>query len=275
MTPPLKWHGGKHYLAKDLIALMPQHLHYVEPYFGGGAVLLAKDPEGVSEVVNDLDGRLTNFWRCLACPLSFGEFQRLADALPFCEQFWEEAKEKLEKPCNAKGTICINCALAFFACCRQSMSGRMRSFSPITRRRTRSGMNEQASAWIGCVEGLAEVHQRLRRVVITGPRDALDVIRQQDGSSTLFYCDPPYMHTTRNGHTPKDYAHEMSDQQHLDLLSTLGLIEGKFLLSGYATELYTAAATKYGWTLHTFQLPNNAAWAAEKRRMTECVWTNF
>ncbi len=75
VTPPLKWHGGKHYLASRIVGLMPRHLHYVEPFFGGGAVLLARDPndpslwlpphKGVSEVVNDINGRLVNFWRVL------------------------------------------------------------------------------------------------------------------------------------------------------------------------------------------------------------------
>ena len=70
LTPPLKWHGGKHYVAPRVIELMPPHLHYVEPYFGGGQVLFARDvadrrlwwtgltsdgrkPDGVSEVIND------------------------------------------------------------------------------------------------------------------------------------------------------------------------------------------------------------------------------
>ena len=79
MTPPLKWWGGKHYLAKNIIRLMPRHLHYVEPYAGGLAVLLEKDPfdpllcwgekgyeQGVSEVVNDIHCELTNFWRATA-----------------------------------------------------------------------------------------------------------------------------------------------------------------------------------------------------------------
>jgi DNA adenine methylase len=48
LDPPLKWHGGKHYLARRIVALMPCHLHYVEPFFGGGAVLLARDPEDES-----------------------------------------------------------------------------------------------------------------------------------------------------------------------------------------------------------------------------------
>jgi DNA adenine methylase len=42
LAPPLKWHGGKHYLTPHFLALMPPHLHYVEPYFGGGQVLFAQ-----------------------------------------------------------------------------------------------------------------------------------------------------------------------------------------------------------------------------------------
>jgi DNA adenine methylase len=62
---PLKWHGGKHYLARRFVAQMPPHRHSVEPFAGGLAVLRTRDHEGVSEVANDLDGRLTNFWRVL------------------------------------------------------------------------------------------------------------------------------------------------------------------------------------------------------------------
>ena len=55
VASPLKWHGGKSYLAGRIVAMMPAHTHYVEPYAGGLSVLLAKEPEGVSEVVTDLD----------------------------------------------------------------------------------------------------------------------------------------------------------------------------------------------------------------------------
>ena len=62
---PIKWHGGKSYLADKIISLMPEHVHYVEPYFGGGFVLFRKACEGVSEVVNDLNSELTTFWDVL------------------------------------------------------------------------------------------------------------------------------------------------------------------------------------------------------------------
>src|SRR5215213_9321604 len=70
---PLKWHGGKAYLASKIVAMMPSHLHYVEPFAGGLSVLLAKDPEGVSEVVNDLNGGLSNFWHVLRDDARFAE----------------------------------------------------------------------------------------------------------------------------------------------------------------------------------------------------------
>ena len=45
ITPPLKWHGGKRYVAPEVLRRMPPHLHYVEPFFGGGQVLFARDPD--------------------------------------------------------------------------------------------------------------------------------------------------------------------------------------------------------------------------------------
>jgi len=42
--------------------------------------------------------------------------------------------------------------------CRQSLAGRMDAFAPLSRRRTRRGMNEQCSAWWNAVEGLPAVH---------------------------------------------------------------------------------------------------------------------
>jgi hypothetical protein len=71
LSAPLKWHGGKSYLADWIISQLPAHVHYVETYAGGLAVLLAKDPEGVSEVVNDVDGELTTFWSVLKDDVSF------------------------------------------------------------------------------------------------------------------------------------------------------------------------------------------------------------
>ena len=44
LTPPLKWHGGKNYMARHVLERTPRHLRYVEPYFGAGQVFFARDP---------------------------------------------------------------------------------------------------------------------------------------------------------------------------------------------------------------------------------------
>ena len=277
VSPPLKWHGGKHYLAAKIISKMPARckkpndpdindpgwLHYCEPYFGGGSVLLANDPAGISEVVNDLDGRLTNFWRVLQGEDSFSRFARVLSAMPFSEAEWELSSE-------SNGADPVADAVRFFVRCRQSLAGRMDGFAPLSRMRTRRGMNEQASAWQNAVVGLADVHARLKRVSILN-RDALDVIRQQDGSRTLFYLDPPYLSETR---TADDvYAFEMCVKQHEALLETILGCQGRVMLSGYRSELYDRRIRD--WTRHEFSLPNQAASGKKKRRMIEVVWCNF
>jgi len=266
---PLKWHGGKGAfngkLARWIVGLMPPHLHYVEPYFGGGAVLLAKNPEGVSEVVNDLDGNLLNFWKVMADEAAFSQFHRKAQATPFSEAHWQEA-QVTEDVAPA-----VDRAVSFFIRCRQSLAGRMDTFAPITRNRTRRGMNEQASAWLTAVDGLPAVHERLKRVVIVGPKDATEVIQQQDGSNTCFYLDPPYLDETRTA--PQVYRHEMTRDQHAELLDVVKAVKGKVLLSGYDSALYQERLAD--WNRHAFELPNNAASGATKRKMTEVVWCNF
>jgi DNA adenine methylase len=268
---PLKFHGGKVYIASKIVELMPPHLHYVEPYAGGLSVLLTKNPEGVSEVANDINRNLTNFWETLRDPDRFEQFRRLVEATPFSELEWCQSRDWLLSYGDAEG-VQIPRAVNFFILCRQSLAGRMRSFTGVTKTRTRRGMNNEVSAWLTAIEGLPAVHERLKRVLILN-RPAIDVIHWQDAQTTLFYLDPPYVHETRA--TTGEYAHEMTEDQHAELLATLATIKGKFLLSGYRCPLYDAAATRWRWTRHDFELPNNAAGGKEKRRMVESLWCNF
>src|SRR6059036_2058140 len=60
----MAYFGGKTLMADRIVALLPTHAHYVEPYAGSLAVLLAKKPSRM-ETVNDLDGQLMTFWRVL------------------------------------------------------------------------------------------------------------------------------------------------------------------------------------------------------------------
>lgn len=273
MTGPLKWHGGKHYLASKIVALMPHHAHFVEPYAGGLAVLLAKPCLG-SEVVNDLNTDLTNFWRVLQEEELFARFQRRLEATPFSEIEWRDAGRHLEngdKPQNGLSADSVDRAVRFFVFCRQSMAGRCRDFAPLTRNRIRRGMNEQASAWLSAVEGLPAVHERLKRVVVLS-RPALEVIQSQDGPETLLYLDPPYLPECRADQRFWGEL-DMPESAHQELLACIQKLQGKVMISAYRSAMYDSALA--GWTRHLFRPPNNASGGPIKSRVTEVVWCNF
>ncbi len=291
LTQPLKWHGGKSYLADWIISLMPKHLHYVEPYAGGLAVLLAKDPNdpkydwvtgnsqfrGTSEVVNDLNGELTNFWRVLQDGILFPTFQKLLSVTPFSQTEFDDAEDKMQ-PIFPDKMHDVFAAVNFFVRCRQSRAGGFKSFTTLSRNRTRRGMNEQASAWLNAIDGLPAVHDRLKRVVILHD-DALKVIRQQDGPKTLFYLDPPYVHSTRSPGATKAYEYEMSDDDHRALCDAVtgtftAQIKGKVMLSGHDNEMYDVVLVRqHGWARHDKLIDNKLS--DDRLPVIESVWTNF
>ena len=266
LSVPLKWHGGKTYLAPWIIAHMPPHLHYVEPFAGGLAVLLAKEYEGVSEVVNDLDGHLMNFWRVLASEKTFADFVRIVEATPFSQEVFRNA-EAIGDADNF-----VERAVQFFVRCRQSRQGLRKDFATLSKNRTRRKMNEQVSSWLTAVEGLAEVHDRVKRVVMLND-DAVAIIKREDSPNTLFYLDPPYVHETRI--TTHDYSQEMTEHDHACLLAALGDIGGMFLLSGYQSAMYDDAATLNDWYRVEREIDCKASGAKGKPKRKECLWMNY
>jgi DNA adenine methylase len=265
--PPLKWWGGKWPLASRIHALAPPHTHRVHAFGGALGELWGWPHIGVSEVVNDLDLRLTNFWRVLQDPSCFRKFRRIVQAIPFSQLEWCERRHQLLPVFEPPD---INQAVAFFVACRMSRAGCCDSFAPLSRTRTRRGMNEQASAWISAVDGLTAVHTRLRSVVVVR-QDALTLIPHEDSKQTLFYLDPPYLPSTRSESQSFDF--ELSAEQHEQLLDLLLRVCGKVILSAYRSELYDQKLAN--WRVVQWDRANSAASGREKRRVTEVVYLNY
>ncbi|ASM76454.1 Site-specific DNA methylase [Vitreoscilla filiformis] len=78
------------------------------------------------------------------------------------------------------------------------------------------------------------VRRRLQGVVIEC-RDALAVIKAQDTPQTLHFVDPPYVPSTRSD---TGYRHELTTQQHVELLEVLLGCKGMVVLAGYPSALY-------------------------------------
>jgi DNA adenine methylase len=273
---PLRYFGGKHYLASRIVSLLPRHRVYVEPFCGAAWVLFAKRPSPV-ETINDIDGEVVNFFRVLRDPALFQEFHRVVALTPFSRQEHADARSKL-----GRGNE-VERAVSFFVTARQSFSGRVEAGGwRYSRADPSRGMASAVADYLGAIDGLPQAHARLMRVQIEND-DALSVIRRYDTPETLFYCDPPYPATTRRS---GGYRHEMAEAEHERLLTALVAVEGKVILSSYPNDLYNSILGGAGWDCTQVQVPCHAAGRTRgtgllgdgacdlNQRRIEVIWRN-
>lgn len=261
MRPLVKRHGGKAYLARRIIALFPPHRTYVEPFLGGGSILLNK-PKSEREIAGDLDADLVWLWGCVqgrTCELNY-----VLRQIPYTEQAWlgwTTDKEVDKDP--------IDRAAAFLVRSRFSRGGLGKTFAWSDR--LRGGQPGDANSWDTIRSEITAIAERIRDVdFVCG--NALGLIAATTGPGTLIYCDPPYLHETRTAR--KAYDHEMTADDHHDLIAALKRAEergSKVFLSGYRSELYDRCIPP-SWTLHTFEMANHSGQSKTKQRRIECVW---
>ncbi len=65
LRAPFPWFGGKSAIADVVWKRFGEPVNYVEPFFGSGAVLLARPRIGKTETINDKDHYVANFWRAV------------------------------------------------------------------------------------------------------------------------------------------------------------------------------------------------------------------
>lgn len=197
------WYGGKFSHLDWLLPLLPECHHYCEPFAGSAAVLLNRAPSPV-ETYNDIDGDVVNFFRVLRDEPE--ELMRVISLTPFSREEFHLAIYG-----DTEGVSAVELARRFFVRARQTRTGLAQTATlgrwANCKDTSRAGMSGVVSRWLGGVEGLPELAERLLRVQIEN-RPAIDVIRLYDGPNTLFYCDPPYVHTTRGD--AKAYGFEMN-----------------------------------------------------------------
>jgi DNA adenine methylase len=259
LRSPLKWHGGKSYLARRIIALVPPARAFAEHYAGGMSVGLNLGPVPW-HLANDLDPELMGFWRSLQ-NRNRCEFLEAIRDQPYSEAAFRRAVDHCRRPGDA---------LAFLVRNRMSRGGLGRSFA--WSERTRGGRPGDLNAWETFKAELPAIVARLAPIRLTC-RDALESIRAVDdahGPDVVHYCDPPYLPSTRS--RPRAYSREMTVEQHQAMLATLRGVRGAVLLSGYRSELYDRELA--GWHRAEFDMPNHSGQGRAKQRRVECVWSN-
>lgn len=264
------WYGGKYSHLNWLLPLLPRAPHYCEPFGGSAAVLVNREPSPV-ETYNDIDGQVVNFFRVLR-----DQKEALIEAIgltPFSKEEFRRAVDEPEEKLSE-----LERARRFFIRARQVRTGLAQTASEgrwahcvLT---SRAGMAGAVSRWLGSVEGLAEIAQRLLRVQIENDA-AIQVIRRYDSPDTLFYCDPPYVHASRAD--TNAYAFEMSDAEHRELAEVLHQVQGKVALSGYHCELMDELYGDWTWTAAPTKKAHstNTGASNNKQDRTEILWVNY
>lgn len=224
-TPPLKYLGAKWMLADWIVAQMPPHKVYVEPFSGSAAVFFRKTPVEI-ETLNDLDRNVVNFFRVLRDRPE--ELIRAIDLTPYARDEYEQGYQPADDP--------IEQARRFYVASFQTFGATMIQRSG-WRREVKLGRGSSLVSDWSRLDGLMAAARALKMAQIEN-RPALDIIREYDSPDTLFYVDPPYVMKTRSGGGKNRYVHEMSDDDHRELASTLHDLRGMVIISGYPSALY-------------------------------------
>jgi DNA adenine methylase len=244
-------------MASRIVSRFPYHRTYVEPFGGGGAVLLYKE-RSHTEIYNDLDDDIVNLFYIVR-----DRGKELSEKLrytPYARKELDLAFQKTDDPLERARRLLIRSMLGRSpsAVNIETAHSTFRTRQPLVRK-------VMANVWADFPKRIRDICSRLQGVVIEN-KDAFELIKQFDAESTLFYVDPPYMFKTRDAGT--DYKYELADSKHEELSNLLKSVKGRVVLSGYASEEYE---TWYaGWRREEFE-----SYADGGCKRIEVIWTNF
>lgn len=259
------WYGGKFSHLDWLLPLLPPSHHYCEPFAGSGAVLLNREPSPI-ETYNDIDGEVVNFFRVLRDRPD--ELARAIALTPFSREEYHRAIYG-----SVNGINEVERARRFYIRARQTRTGLAQTASlgrwANCKDTSRAGMSGVVSRWLGGVDALDAIAQRLIRVQIEN-RPAIDVIKLYDSPGTLFYCDPPYLHATRGD--AKAYGFEMDESQHREFAEVANNCKGKVAVSGYDHPLMDELFPLGHWFK---TLGADRTIHSTKGMRQEILWTNY
>ncbi|WP_299945955.1 DNA adenine methylase [uncultured Microbulbifer sp.] len=258
-APVIRYHGGKFRLAPWIVGFFPPHQLYTEAY-GGAAGVLMRKVRSHGEVYNDLDEDIANLFRVLQQPDSNARLRELLVLTPYArsefELSWEETTDPVER---ARRTV-IRAHLGFgSAGATKNSTG----FRIDTRRRYSTAMQ----VWSRYPDNLVGVLDRLQGVLIEN-RPAIEILEQHDSNDSLHFVDPPYLHETRKMGYGACYRHEMTRDDHRELLSALCNLAGMVVLNGYDSDLYQEALPD--WRMYTKQVAASGGRGSVRR--TEVLW---
>lgn len=262
----LRYFGGKWKIAPWIIDHFPPHDFYVEPFGGGASVLLQKVPAKHGEVYNDKDKEIVNFFQVardhsggLQIALMLTPYAE--DELIACDQLDGAVEGDMIE--LARRT----CVKAFMSIGSDGIVRPQKGFRFGIRGK---GNKPAAYDWMNYHKRIPALANRLRGVM-TLNRDAIEVCKKFDGSGTLHYLDPPYVHSTRKDSYKSNYMHEMTDSDHRRFIQEVQELEGMVIISGYENKIYDVGLKGWGKEMVETYTSNIHEGSAKAK---ECIWMN-
>ena len=259
MNAVLKYPGAKWSIADWIISHFPEHRSYLEPFFGSGAVLFTKDRSSI-ETVNDLDGDVVNFFEwCRRDP------ERLAHEIhwtPYARQTFDAAFERRSTETDPFRRAVDFCTYMLMGYGYRTTGEKVGWKNDIQGRQAAYA----ARHWATEPEHILAAAERLRGVQIEN-RPAAKLIPRFNYPNVLIYADPPYVIESRSCKR-KQYNHEMTDDDHVELLDLLKAHKGPVVISGYDSPLYADA-------LRDWNRETRIVVAQSSTYRTETLWMNF
>lgn len=234
------------------IALLPKRRVYVEPFFGSGAVLMAK-PRWPSELINDIDGRVVALFRVLRDRPE--DLARVVALTPFSREEWDDVRAAATQGDDGQRGGDLEVARRFLVL--EWMAHGNRSTGGAGWRHDgpsgRKGMSV-AQEWSSLPQRIERAADRFRGVMIEC-RPALDVIDRYQGEEVAIFADPPYPAVSVHGVRRRCYRHEMlRDEDHVPLLDALAVHRGPVVLCSYRNDLYDQRLLADGWEVVEFEV---------------------
>lgn len=257
LRPPVAYYGGKQSLLSKILPLIPPHTRYVEPFLGGGAVYWSKEPSEI-EVINDLDGFVSNFYRVVKT--DFEALKALVDATPYARASHEKAAVIRQSQDYFSP---LQCAWAFFVLANSSI------YAILDNQCTFPGKDMKAARTFYNKSNRfgPDYSNRLHNTFVE-KREANYVIESNDGEGSFFFVDPPYFNSDMGhygGYTEANFE---------GLLKTLSMVKGKFLLTCYPSVLLDSYLDlNPNWTADFIDMAKSAG--SKGKRKTEVLVRNY
>ncbi|MCA2304870.1 DNA adenine methylase [Mycobacterium intracellulare] len=255
----MAYYGGKQLIAKQIAALLPPHRHYVEPFAGSLAVLLAKYPSHM-ETINDLDADLMAFWRVLR--------ERPSDLIRVCALTPHSRAEHASS--HATDLKCLDeleRARRTWVRITQGRSATLRK----TGWRYHIDPGGTSIAMPGYLEAyvarMAAAAQRLHHVSLEC-RPAIELIEAYGAhEAACLYVDPPYLGSTRC----RNYRTKMAtESEHAHMLDRLLEARAAVVVSGYPSALYDTVLSDWD----RLEIASATTQGGKLAPRTEVVWSN-